>query len=104
VDQYLRLRKEQDSPAATNPSSAGHVKVSRLSSAEERTTRKEVGSIDRKMEKMTGRIDTLHTTMAEHDPSDVPGLLAMSKEVAELEQTVATLEERWLELTALLES
>jgi ATPase subunit of ABC transporter with duplicated ATPase domains len=104
VDQYLRLRKEQDSPAATNPSSAGHVKVSKLSSAEERTTRKEVGSIDRKMEKASGRIDDLHKAMAEHDPSDVPGLLAMSREVAELEAKVAGLEERWLELTTLLES
>ncbi|MCW2840324.1 MAG: transporter ATP-binding protein [Aeromicrobium sp.] len=105
VDQYLRLRKESSgTPAATNPSSAGHVKVSKLSSAEERTTRKEVGSIDRKMEKASGRIDDLHKAMAEHDPSDVPGLLAMSKEVAELEAKVAGLEERWLELTTLLES
>ena len=104
VDQYLRLRQEQDSPAATNPSNAGHVKVSKLSSAEERTTRKEVGSIDRKMTKLSARIDALHVELAEHDPADVPGLLARSNEVKELETTVATLEERWLELTELLEA
>jgi hypothetical protein len=56
------------------------------------------------MEKASGRIDELHKAMAEHDPSDVPGLLAMSNEVAELEAKVAGLEERWLELTTLLES
>jgi ATP-binding cassette subfamily F protein uup len=103
VDQYLRLRKEQDTQSATNPSTAGHVKVSRLSSAEERTTRKEVGSIDRKMAKLTARIDALHAELAAHDPADVPGLQARSKEVTELEASVASLEERWLELTELLE-
>nr|WP_217361303.1 ABC-F family ATP-binding cassette domain-containing protein [Aeromicrobium stalagmiti] len=104
VDQYLRLRKEQDTPAASNPSSAGHVKASKLSSAEERTTRKEVASIDRKMEKLTARIDALHVELAEHDPSDVPGLLARSTEVKDLEAQVAAHEERWLELTELLEA
>jgi len=104
VDQYLRLRQEQDSPAASNPSTAGHVKVSKLSSAEERTTRKEVGSIDRKMEKLTARIDALHTELASHDPSDVPTLLAKTREVKDLEDQVAVHEERWLELTELLES
>ncbi|MCL3817821.1 ABC-F family ATP-binding cassette domain-containing protein [Aeromicrobium wangtongii] len=104
VDQYLRLRKEQDSPAASNPSTAGHVKASKLSSAEERTTRKEVGSIERKMAKLTARIDALHAELAEHDPADVPGLLARSNEVKDLEAQVATHEERWLELTELLES
>ncbi len=104
VDQYLRLRHEQDSPAATNPSTAGHVKVSKLSSADERNTRKEVGSIDRKMQKLTARIDALHVELAEHDPADVPGLTARSREVADLEAQVAVHEERWLELTELLES
>ncbi|MCW2829934.1 MAG: transporter ATP-binding protein, partial [Aeromicrobium sp.] len=98
VDQYLRLRHEQDSPSATNPSTAGHVKKPKLSSADERTTRKEVGSIDRKMQKLTARIDALHTELAQHDPSDVPTLLAMTKEVTDLETQVATHEERWLEL------
>jgi len=104
VDQYLRLRAEQDTPSATNPSTAGHVKVSKLSSAQERTTRKEVGSIDRKMEKLTARIDALHVDLASHDPSDVPSLLAKSNEVKDLEAQVAAHEERWLELTELLES
>ncbi|MCW2831259.1 MAG: transporter ATP-binding protein, partial [Aeromicrobium sp.] len=104
VDQYLRLRAESNAPAASNPSTAGHPKASKLSSAEERNTRKEVGSIDRKMVKLTARIDALHASMAEHDPADVPGLLAMTKEAADLEAQVAKHEERWLELTELLEA
>jgi ATP-binding cassette subfamily F protein uup len=104
VDQYLRLRKEQDTTAQTNPSSAGHPKASKLSSAEERTTRKEIGSIERKMEKLTARIDALHVELAEHDPADVPGLTRLSAELAEVEATVAGHEERWLELSDRLDA
>ncbi|GAA3515196.1 ABC-F family ATP-binding cassette domain-containing protein [Aeromicrobium panaciterrae] len=101
VDQYLRLRKEQDDrPAASSVVAA----PSGLSSAELRNTKKEIASIDRKMEKLTARIDALHTEMAQHDPTDVPGLTAMTREVGELEAQVAAHEERWLELTELVES
>lgn len=104
VDQYLRLRKEQDSPAASNPSTAGHAPAAaKLSSAELRNTKKEIGSIDRKMEKLSVRIDALHVEMAQHDPSDAAGLAALVKAVAELEQQVADHEHRWLELTELVE-
>ncbi len=100
VDQYLRLRKEQDErPTSSAPVAA----VSGLSSAELRNTKKEIGSIDRKMEKLSARIDALHVEMAEHDPADVPGLTALTREVAELEQKVSDHEHRWLELTELIE-
>jgi ATP-binding cassette subfamily F protein uup len=104
VDQYLRLRKEQDTPAASNPSTAGHTKASKLSSAEERNTRKEIASIDRKMVKLSGRIDALHVEMAQHDPSDGQGLTRLAAEVVDLEAQVATHEERWLELTELMDA
>jgi ABC-type multidrug transport system ATPase subunit len=105
VDQYLELRKQQDAPAASNPSTAGHVKAApKLSSAEERTTRKEVGSIDRKVAKLTARIDALQASLATHDPSDVPTLLSMTQEIADLQAQIAVHEERWLELTELLEA
>ncbi|KQV75642.1 ABC transporter ATP-binding protein [Aeromicrobium sp. Root344] len=104
VDQYLRLRKEQDSPAASNPSTAGHTaSTPKLSSAELRNTKKEIGSIDRKMEKLSARIDALHVEMAQHDPTDAAGLAGLVKAVAELEQQVAEHEHRWLELTELVE-
>jgi ATP-binding cassette subfamily F protein uup len=105
VDQYLRLRKEQDSPAASNPSTAGHSKAApTLSSAELRNTRKEIGSIDRRMEKLSARIDALHVEMAQHDPTDGPGLAALVTSVRDLEAQVAQLESRWLELTELVEA
>lgn len=105
VDQYLRLRKEQDSPAASNPSTAGHTaSAPKLSSAELRNTKKEIGSIDRKMEKLSARIDALHVEMAQHDPTDAAGLAALVKAAAELEKQVEEHEHRWLELTELVES
>jgi ATPase subunit of ABC transporter with duplicated ATPase domains len=105
VDQYLRLRKEQDSPAASNPSTAGHeAAVPRLSSAELRNTRKEIASIDRKMEKLSARIDAIHTEMAQHDPTDGAGLSALSTEVSRLEAQVAEHETRWIELSELVDA
>lgn len=105
VDQYLRLRKEQDSPAASNPSTAGHTaSAPKLSSAELRNTKKEIGSIDRKMEKLSARIDALHVEMAQHDPTDAAGLAALVKAAADLEKQIEEHEHRWLELTELVES
>ncbi|AXT85865.1 ABC transporter ATP-binding protein [Aeromicrobium sp. A1-2] len=105
VDQYLRLRKEQDTPAASNPSTAGHTAtVSKLSSAELRNTKKEIASIDRKMEKLSARIDALHVEMAQHDPTDGSGLSELTKSVQELEAKVAEHETRWIELSELVDA
>jgi ATPase subunit of ABC transporter with duplicated ATPase domains len=105
VDQYLRLRKEQDSPAASNPSTAGHEAAApKLSSAELRNTKKEIASIDRKMEKLSARIDEIHTEMAQHDPTDGAGLSALSTEVSRLEAQVADHETRWIELSELVDA
>jgi ATP-binding cassette subfamily F protein uup len=105
VDQYLRLRKEQDSPAASNPSTAGHASPApKLSSAELRNAKKEIGSIDRRMEKLSARIDALHVEMAQHDPTDGPGLTQLAADVQDLEQQVTDLETRWIELSELVDS
>jgi ATP-binding cassette subfamily F protein uup len=105
VDQYLRLRKEQDSPAASNPSTAGHGSTTpKLSSAELRNSKKEIASIDRKMEKLSARIDAIHTEMAQHDPTDGAGLTALSNEVAKLEKQISEHETRWIELSELVDA
>ena len=102
VDQYLRLRKEQDArPSGEAPVSAA---ISGLSSAELRNTKKEIASIDRKMEKLSARIDALHTEMAQHDPTDAAGLIALTTEVGKLEQQVSDHEHRWIELSELIDA
>ena len=103
VDQYLRLRKEQDAHAADAASGAPAAKKSGLSSADLRTTKKEIASIDRKLEKMTARIDALHVEMAEHDPSDFPGLSTLTASVEKIEAQMSELEHRWIELSELVD-
>ncbi len=96
VDQYLRLRTEQSNPvAAVTPA----VKPTGLSSADLRTTKKEIASIDRRIEKMTLKVDGLHTQMAEHDSGDYAGLSTLAQQVKKLESDITGLELRWLELS-----
>jgi hypothetical protein len=61
--------------------------------------RKELESVDRRLAKLTGQVDALHARMAEHDQSDYGWLGERTAELRTLEDEVATLEERWLELS-----
>ena len=104
VDQYLRLRKEQDANAAGTVAGSSTANKSGLSNADLRTTKKEIASIDRKMEKLSARIDALHVEMAEHDQSDFPGLADFASKVKTLERQVSELEHRWIELSELVDA
>ncbi len=114
VDQYLQLRSKQGSsgstvseshrsdekPAASTVNSKGHT---RLTGAELRTAEKELGSVSRRLEKVTTQISTVHDRFATHDQSDYPGLAALQKELKSLEDSMAELELRWLDLSEVLE-
>jgi len=104
VDQYLRLRKEQDAHAADAASGKPAAKTSGLSNADLRTTKKEIASIDRKMEKLSARVDALHVEMAEHDQSDFPGLADIAGKVKTLEDQMSDHEHRWIELSELIDA
>ncbi|MCV7359842.1 ABC-F family ATP-binding cassette domain-containing protein [Mycolicibacterium fluoranthenivorans] len=100
VDEYLRLRAShaaQTGPAPTKP-----VAQEGLSGADLRAAQKEVASIERRLEKLTGQIDTAHQRLAEHDQGDFEGLQGLSGKLRDLETEVAELEEKWLELTEML--
>ena len=127
VDQYLRLRREaareQGAPSAAASSSAsggpaGSAKAAPseagsastgaggekgLSGAERRAAQKEVAAIERRLEKVGGRIAALQERMAAHDPSDYEGLRGLTEEVRALRLESDSLEERWLELSDRLE-
>jgi ATPase subunit of ABC transporter with duplicated ATPase domains len=64
-----------------------------------RAARKELESIDRRLARLTRDADALHVRMAEHDQSDYVWLGERTAELRGLEDEVATLEERWLELS-----
>ncbi|GAB3610040.1 ABC-F family ATP-binding cassette domain-containing protein [Humibacter ginsengiterrae] len=108
VDEYLRLRsleERRDAGAgAGSASSGGAVSASStggssLTGAALRDAQKEVASIERRLGKLTQRIDAERTALADHDQSDYTGLAAKTDAIAELEQEAEALETRWFELT-----
>ena len=125
VDQYLRLRREaareqggassastgaggpagstKAAPAEAGSASTGAGGEKQLSGAERRAAQKEVAAIERRLEKVGGRIAALQERMAAHDPSDYEGLRGLTEEARALRLESDSLEERWLELSDRLE-
>ncbi|WP_027479461.1 ABC-F family ATP-binding cassette domain-containing protein [Gryllotalpicola ginsengisoli] len=75
-----------------------------LSGAERRNAEKELGSIDRRLERLQADIARVHEELAAHDQSDYVGLGELTERLRALEDQVADLETRWLELSELLEA
>lgn len=107
VDEYLRLRSEQPASRTSSPitpttgdEGAG---ASGLSGAERRTAQKEVASIERRLDKLHAEVKTLHQRMADHDQGDYEGLQKLADRLNAVEGETAELEERWLELSDLID-
>jgi ATPase subunit of ABC transporter with duplicated ATPase domains len=94
VEEYLRIRAELPEAAAS-----GRPARSRTTAADERTIRKELGATERKLDRLATRIADLHERMATHDHSDYTGLTRLAEELRGAETEVASLEDRWLELS-----
>jgi len=95
VDEYLRLRAEQDArpaKAQAEPDKRG------LSGSAKRAAEKELSSIERRLEKIAGETKTIHQKMAAHDQGDFDGLQKLNSELSVLRDEADSLEERWLEL------
>ncbi|WP_104126998.1 ABC-F family ATP-binding cassette domain-containing protein [Cryobacterium sp. Y57] len=106
VDQYLEVRRKAVAgPASGTPADAASAnkKIPTLGGAELRNAQKELGSIDRKVVKLQERIAQKHEKLATHDQFDFAGLSELGVKLTELEETIATLETRWVELTELIE-
>ncbi|WP_395311254.1 ABC-F family ATP-binding cassette domain-containing protein [Mycobacterium sp. AMU20-3851] len=97
VDEYLRLRAAHD--AQTGPAPAKPTVQEGLSGADLRSAQKEIAAIERRLEKLTGLIDTAHVALAEHDQGDYEGLQRLTGALRDLENEVVQLEEKWLELS-----
>ncbi len=99
VDEYLRLRAEQDArptKAASEPEKPG------LSGSEKRAAEKELASIERRLEKIAAETQKIHARMAAHDQADVDGLQKLNADLSALSDESDALEERWLELGELV--
>lgn len=112
VDQYLELRRQQQTTdvatpaiaAATSPSQAATASgAPALAGADRRAAEKELSAIDRRLEKLQAQIAEQHEKLARHDQSDYVGLGALGDELRALEDAVADLETRWLEVSEQLE-
>ncbi|WP_166355868.1 ABC-F family ATP-binding cassette domain-containing protein [Phytoactinopolyspora limicola] len=108
VEEYLRLRQQEPASGSRTVSSSAESPMAStqgepgVSGAERRAAQKEVSAIERRLEKLTGSIQTVHQRLAEHDHSDYEGLQRHTDELRRLETEVAQLEERWLELSELV--
>ncbi|NKY10017.1 ABC-F family ATP-binding cassette domain-containing protein [Cellulomonas hominis] len=110
VDEYLRLLDHHRSgnPVATGaPTEATGGAAADggpgLDGAELRAAKKELGALERRISKLSGQIEALDRTMAEHDPADYVGLTALGKDKGALEAEVAEVEERWMTLAEAVE-
>ncbi len=104
MDEYLALREDAETaaPVALRPAPAAEAPAGRTSGAEDRARHKEIGAIERKLERLAERIDDIQGRMAAHDPSDYEGLTRLNAELGAVEEEKATLEDRWLELSELV--
>ncbi|WP_193084352.1 ABC-F family ATP-binding cassette domain-containing protein [Brevibacterium aurantiacum] len=122
VDEYLKLRAEgaksggsgksggasksggsssnSGSAGANSPADSG---ADALSGAEARAAKKEVSSIERRMDKLSKRIARAHDEIADHDQTDFEGLQKLTSSLQELKDEMTELEERWLEASEALD-
>ena len=119
VDEYLRLRAGQaaSGSAASGSVASGSVASGSvgegvstsstngadLSGAELRALQKELASVERRIAKLTDEIHAAQTKLAEHDHTDYVGLSTKMAAIGAQQEQVAELEERWLELSELVE-
>jgi ATPase subunit of ABC transporter with duplicated ATPase domains len=102
VDEYLRLRRDQV-PTVERVDAAASEPASALAGADRRAAEKEVVSLERRLEKLRLQVQATHEELAAHDPADYLGLQRIDGELRALESQTDELEERWLELSGLLE-
>ena len=74
-----------------------------MSGAQRRTAEKELAAVDRQLALLADRIGAKHHELADHNQSDHVGLTRLTGELRGLEDEVAAMESRWLELSELLE-
>ena len=114
VDEYLRLRKHSLTagkaqatkpaagtahPAAVASSTSAAPTQPKLSGAALRDAEKNLGRIERALEKLAGDEASLHQQMAAHNQSDYEGLAKFAAKQNELNAKREELELEWLEIS-----
>ncbi|WP_396930920.1 ABC-F family ATP-binding cassette domain-containing protein [Mycolicibacterium sp.] len=102
IDEYLRIKARREVRSGASPQAA-QPPTQALSGAELRSVEKEIASLDRALAKLSDRVNAKHVELAEHDQSDHVGLGKLTQQLRELEAEVAEKENRWLELSELVD-
>jgi ATP-binding cassette subfamily F protein uup len=102
VDEYLgRIRAARRAPAPPSRS-AGSQAAGSSAAAEERTARKELQRLERRLDRLTAREASLSADLAAN-ATDYEKLTALGAELKAVQAEKADLEERWLAIAADLE-
>ena len=104
IEEYLRIAARREAAEPTPPRQSGQPAAAARSGAELRNIQKEVSALERALAKMSDRINAKHVELVEHDQSDHVGITRLGAELRALEDELATTENRWLELSELIES
>jgi hypothetical protein len=99
IDQFLEMRRAQK-PNAEAPRPQ---KVQGLSGAERRNLEKELGRLERAIEKGKAELVSIQSQLAEADHSDFELLTRLTQKHAEVTKNVAENEDLWLETSTKLE-
>jgi len=103
VDEYLKLRAASDATPMSPTKPPDQEQSSTLSGAELRAAEKELTSVGRRIEKLQQQAADARAKLADLDQSDYQLLGAEMAKITALDDEASTLEERWLELSVLLE-
>jgi len=103
VDEYLKLRVAVDPATLPSRHSAGAQRVAEsagnLTGAERRAAEKELTATERKMERLQAEVVKARDGLANLDQSDYQLLAVEMSKITALEDDIAALEERWLDLS-----
>ncbi len=102
IDEYLRLASEATLERAV-PAAARLRSHQQISGAELRAAEKELGAIDRRLARLADQIAAKHRELADHDQSDHVGIARLTEQLRDLEGAVTELENRWMEVSEMLE-
>ena len=103
VDEYLRLRSNRSSSPVVGRAKRDEASPATLGGADLRAAEKELTSLERRIERLHRQAADARTKLADLDQSDYQLLGSEMAKITALDSEVSSLEERWLELSLLLE-
>ena len=107
VDEYLRLVEDAGSKGQAAPKRETDTLASKrddgLSNTERQRLRREVSSLERKMESRRAKVEELKAAMAAIEPTDYAGLIAQQQAVDAAAAELDGLETAWLEASERLD-